>query len=292
MFTHLIVPLDGSAESNLAVTQACVVARLTGADMTLLRVYSGTSPTPETVEFLHAAAGLCADRSGDIDVAALAGSPAEVILDQVDQRQADLVVMRTRGRSGLGRAVLGSVAEEIVKRSPTAVLLLPPQADAAASIRTILVPVDGSAGSALALGVARELAIATHAKLRLLQVVVPTPLYLSHAFAYHPPIYIDPAWDEDAERAARAYVQSMARRLSGEGVAAEGEVVVGDSVPDAIAANVTEPHADIIVMSTEGHTGMARAVFGSVTDGVVRKATCPVLVLRQSAESTGEQDGH
>src|SRR5215472_1565881 len=107
MFTHLMVPLDGSPESNLAVTQACVIARLTGARMTLLRVYPSSSPTPETMQFLHESAALCADLSpGPIDVAALGGSPAEVILEEIDARGADLVVMRTRGHAGLGRAVL------------------------------------------------------------------------------------------------------------------------------------------------------------------------------------------
>src|SRR5262252_6388908 len=215
MFSHLIVPLDGSPESNLAVTQACVIARLTGARMTLLRVYASTSPTPETMQFLHEAARECADDlpTGSVDVAALGGSPADVILDEIDKRGADLVVMRTRGRAGLGRAVLGSVAEGIVKRSPTPVLLLPPQAEAATSVRTILVPVDGSPGSALALGLARELARVTGATLRLLQIVVPASSYLSHAFA-HGPIYIDPLWDQDSLAAGETYVGSLASRLS------------------------------------------------------------------------------
>ncbi len=288
MFTHLLVPLDGSAESVAAVTQACTVARLTGASMTLLRVYSGGSPTAETMEFLHAAAAQCGDASEKIDVAALSGNPAEVILAQVGERQADLVVMRTRGRSGLSRAVLGSVAESIVTRSPTPVLLLPPQADAVTSIQTILVPLDGSPGGALALGVAREWALATGAKLRLLQVVVPSPMYLSHGFAGHGPIYIDPAWDEDAQKGAQAYIESLTQRLTHQGVPTEGKVVVGDSVAETIVRTVTEQEADVIVMSTEAHTGVARAVLGSVTDGVVRTATRPVLVLRRTPEMTGE----
>jgi nucleotide-binding universal stress UspA family protein len=290
MFTRLIVPLDGTVESNVAVTQACVIARLTGASMTLLRVYSGSSPTPETIEFMHAAAGQCGDLSGEIEVAALGGGdPAGVILDQVEERRADLVVMRTRGRGGLTRAVLGSVAEGVVKRSPRPVLLIPPQAEATLSIRTILVPVDSSPGSVVALGAARELALATHAQLRLVQIVVPTPMYLSHAFAGHGPIYIDPAWDEDAQRGAEAYVESLSRHLSGEGLQTEGKVLVRDSVSDAIGAYATEQDADLIVMSTEAHTGVARAVLGSVTDGVVRTATRPVLVLRNTSEPTAEQ---
>jgi nucleotide-binding universal stress UspA family protein len=289
MFTHVIVPLDGGPESNVAVTQACVIARLTGASVTLLRVYSGASPTPDSIEFLNSVAREFGDPSVAIDNAALIGNPAEVILDQVDKRQADLVVMRTRGRGGLSRAVLGSVAEGIVKRSPTPVLLLAPQTPAVGAVRTILVPVDGSPGGALALGAARELAIATDARLRLLEVVVPTPMYVSHSLAAHGAMYIDPTWDVDAENGARAYVESLVRRLRSDIADAEGEAVVANSISAAIVRHATEQHADIIAMSSEAHTGAARALLGSVTDAVVRSATCPVLVLRRTASPSEEE---
>jgi len=290
MFAHLMVPLDGSPESNLAVIQACAIARLTSARMTLLRVYSSTSPTPETMEFLHEAAGECADLSpGSIDVAALGGSPADVILEEIGKRGADLVVMRTRGRAGLGRAVLGSVAERIVQRSPMPVLLLPPQARTAASVRTILAPVDGSPGSALALGAARELAAGTGARLRLLQIVVPAVEHLSYALAAHGPIHVDPLWDRDALAAAQTYVGSLASRLSSDGLQCEGSAVMDDQVADAIVRDATHQQTDVIVMSTEGHTGVARAILGSVTDAVVRTAPCPVLVVRRAAEQPDQQ---
>jgi nucleotide-binding universal stress UspA family protein len=242
------------------------------------------------MQFLHEAARECADDlpPGSIDVAALGGSPADVVLQEIDTRGADLVVMRTRGRAGLGRAVLGSVAEGIVQRSPTAVLLLPPQAQAAVSVRTILAPVDGSPWSALALGAARELALVAGARLRLLQIVEPASSYMSHGFA-HAPIYIDPLWDQDALAAAQTYVGSLVSRLSGEGLSCEGKVLMESPVPGVIVRDATEQHADVIVMSTEAHTGVARAILGSVTDAVVRTATCPVLVLRRTLEGAGEQ---
>src|SRR3954449_2888762 len=56
VFTHILVPLDGSADSTVAVTQACAIAALSDARVTLLRVYSGGTPTPETLEYLHKAA--------------------------------------------------------------------------------------------------------------------------------------------------------------------------------------------------------------------------------------------
>jgi nucleotide-binding universal stress UspA family protein len=281
MFTHILVPLDGTADSTVAVTQACAIAGLSGAGVTLLRVYSGVSPTPETLEYLNTAALECGNASVEIDVAVLAGDPTDVILEQVDAREADLVVMRTRGRAGLSRAVLGSVAEGIVKRSPSPVMLLPPQADAASVLRTIFVPVDGSPGGALALGVARLLALKTGARLCLRQIVAPVSSYFAHGAALHGALYFDPRWDEDAVSGARAYVESLTRHLSSDGLQCDGEVLVEDGVADAIVRSATEQSADLIVMSSAAHTGAARAVLGSVTDAVVRTATRPVLVFRR-----------
>jgi nucleotide-binding universal stress UspA family protein len=283
MFTHVIVPLDGTAESTAAVTQACAIAGLTGARITLLRVYSAGSPTPETLEYLQKAALECSHASGTIDVVVLSGSPVEVILQQVEERGANLVVMRTRGRAGLSRAVLGSVAEGVVKGSPAPVLLLPPQAQAATQLRTILVPVDGSPGGALALGAARQLALATGARLCLRQIVVPASTYFVHSSALQGAMYIDPRWDEDAVSGARAYVESLTRHLSNDGLQCDGDVLVEDSVADALVRSATEQRADLIAMSSEAHTGAARVILGSVTDAVVRTATCPVLVLRRDA---------
>jgi nucleotide-binding universal stress UspA family protein len=284
VFTHILVPLDGSAESTVAVTQACAIAALSDAHVTLIRVYSGGTPTPESLEYLHTAALECGNASGEVEVAVLSGDPTDVILEQVAERQVDLVVMRTRGRGGLARAVLGSVAEGIVSRSPSPVLLIPPQAPAATTLRTILVPVDGSPGGALALGAAHQLALKTGARLCLRQIVVPASTYFVHASAVQAPLYIDPRWDEDAVSGAQAYLDSLTRHISGEGLQCEGKVLVEDAVAEAIVRNANEQQADLIVMSSEAHTGAARAILGSVTDAVVRTATRPVLVLRRSAE--------
>jgi nucleotide-binding universal stress UspA family protein len=236
------------------------------------------------MEYLHKAAGECGDAEREIDLAVLTGNPADVILEQVAERRADLIVMRTRGRGGLARAVLGSVAESVVERSPCPVLLLPPQAPAATALRTILVPVDGSPGGALALDAARQLALKTGARISLRQIVIPATTYFVHASALQAPLYIDPRWDEDAVSGAQAYIESLKRHMSDEGLQCDGEVLVEDGVAEAIVRSANEQGADLIVMSSEAHTGAARAILGSVTDAVVRRATRPVLVLRRGAE--------
>src|SRR5689334_6211282 len=108
MFSHIVVPLDGSREANIAVPHACLMARVSGATVTLLRVVSSGREVPKGQEFLHSVAREYGASNVTVDVMARDGHPATIILDEVRQRGADLVVMRTHGRSGLSRAVLGS----------------------------------------------------------------------------------------------------------------------------------------------------------------------------------------
>jgi nucleotide-binding universal stress UspA family protein len=287
MFSHIVVPLDGSPEGNVAVAHASLLARLCDATVTLLRVVSSGRDVPAAQALLEGLARDYATPNVSMNVVVREGDAPTRILEEVQQRGADLVVMRTHGRSGLTRMVLGSVAERIVKHSPTPVLLLAPhgQADRPVSIDSILVALDGSPGSTLALGAARELARRSGARLHLLQVLKPLPAYQSSALLMNGPMYVDASWDEDAEAGARAYVEALASRLTAQGLAAQGEALVANSVPDAIITNAGEHACDLIVMSSHAHTGAARAFLGSVTDAVVRAAARPVLVIRREAEA-------
>jgi nucleotide-binding universal stress UspA family protein len=62
---------------------------------------------------------------------------------------------------------------------------------------------------------------------------------------------------------------------------------VGDPA-DAIIQAAEKEDADLIVMGTHGRTGLTRLLMGSVAEAVVRKAKCPVLTIKQSAEVPAE----
>jgi nucleotide-binding universal stress UspA family protein len=88
-----------------------------------------------------------------------------LILEQRCAQRADLIITRTHARAGLGRAVLGSVTERVLSVSGVPVLLLRPGRRRVTYVRTLLVPIDGSPGGAVALGTAIGLAQATGAAL-------------------------------------------------------------------------------------------------------------------------------
>ncbi len=234
---------------------------------------------------------IAAELRGDgtsVAVIVSGGDPADEILRAVAAQGADLIVMRTHGRSGVSRAVLGSVAEHVLSRSRVPVVLVRPGGRRLNALQTVLVPVDGSPGGAVALGTAVGLAKATGAALKLIEVVVPIARYIYSDFGWGGAVYVDPAWDEDALASARIYVAGITARLRTAGVSVDGDVDFAPLVADTIVSHAESAPADLIVMSTQALTGPARALLGSVADDVVRHAHCPVLLLHRPADVAEE----
>lgn len=133
----ILVPLDGSALAESAIATAVEMARSGLATLMLVRAVEahtlpGADPTDAQVEVVREAeaylAGV-ADRLKqqgvkNVQTSVWYGPAASAIVDAARLRKADLIVMTTHGRSGLGRLILGSVAESVLRGTTTPILLL------------------------------------------------------------------------------------------------------------------------------------------------------------------------
>ena len=145
-------------------------------------------------------------------------------------------------------------------------------------IRTILVPIDFSACSSVALDQAIELARQLSARLVLLhsyQVSVP--------LAPAPYLSIPPAFVETLRKGASAELEQLAKRAAAAGVPCESRVS-NDTTVGAILELAESLPADLIVMGTHGHTGLKHVVLGSTAERIVRLAPCPVLTVKAPKE--------
>jgi nucleotide-binding universal stress UspA family protein len=127
-------PTDFSDRSGCAYQLACALARDYGARLVLLHVKPPDiiygegwvlppDPEAERCDLLNRLKGLRpADRSLEVWRVLQEGSPTEVILRTAEEVHADLIVMGTHGRTGLGRLLLGSVAEAVLRQAPCPVL--------------------------------------------------------------------------------------------------------------------------------------------------------------------------
>jgi nucleotide-binding universal stress UspA family protein len=154
------------------------------------------------------------------------------------------------------------------------------------TIRSILVPLDGSPFGEHALPAAVGVARRTGATLELVRVheplvpVVPgqlaavpvTPVASASAF--------DPRLEENHRRADESYLQTTAARITVES-GLNARITLLDGFPvEALAAHVAERGADLIVMTTHGRSGLNRLWLGSVAEGLVRHVTVPVLLVK------------
>jgi nucleotide-binding universal stress UspA family protein len=280
MFSTILVPLDGSPEACTALPLATEFARGHDCRLVLVRAEDGAAGRAEAESDLRATVANLMSGFTTVETHVLRGSPAETIVAAIGQYDADAVVMATHARTELGRVFMGSVAEQVIAYSHVPVGLVHPGVTGVTPLRSILVPLDETAGSRRALEVATRLAREQHAEVRLLTVVRPMPGYVARPI---PGLKLDalfaPTWQE-ARQHAEEPLQRTATSLRRHGVHASAHAVIGETA-HSIADDARETGADLIVMSTHALVGPLRTMLGSMATSVLREASCPVLLVHR-----------
>ena len=145
MYQRILVPFDGSPTSTLGLDEAIKLAKLTGAKLRLVHIVddlgfaTGFEPAAIYVgdviplmreagaEILAQGKGRVAGSGVEVDSVLLEGIAVrvcDVVVEQVRAWNADLIVIGTHGRRGVGRVLMGSDAEQIVRVAPVPVLLV------------------------------------------------------------------------------------------------------------------------------------------------------------------------
>jgi nucleotide-binding universal stress UspA family protein len=147
MYQRILVPIDGSATSNRGLDEAIQLAKLTHAKLRLVHMVDELSFATGFGGYAGDVAGVLKSAGNEVlsqgaARAKAAGVDAEtalfetmsnrlsdVVVDEIGKWPADVVVLGTHGRRGVGRWLLGSDAEQILRSSPVPVLLVRPPAD-------------------------------------------------------------------------------------------------------------------------------------------------------------------
>lgn len=286
MTAQIVVATDGSITSSEAVRFGATVAKALGGSLTLLHVvptevdhvapFVGETCPPrerragETL--LRSAQGDAAKWGAEPAVRLAIGQPVEAILRAVREVRADMLVVGTRGRRGVARVFLGSVAEALAKVAPCPVAVVREFGRASVGIGPLVAPTDFSEGAADAVRTAARLARRLGVRLVLLHVL---PEVVSKRGD-------DPKAVRRAElklrREAEDRLRSVIETLRLDSGQTESMLVTGVDAAE-IAHAAQRIRAGCIVMGTRGLTGLPRVLLGSVTDQVLRQAPCPVLVV-------------
>lgn len=230
---------------------------------------------------LNEAAERASGRGAEVITDLRIGLPSQAILEAAEERAVDLVVLGTRGLSGLQHLLLGSTAQRVVQHAKCPVLTVHPgDIDQHRQIRTVLVPTDFSRDAELSTSVALDLLAKQPGETTLVLLHV---YHLPYEYTAYGSIPTSLDYFKDVEGAAEERLRDLAEPLASEGlsvktVAREGyppEVIVGEA--EAIGA-------DLIALGTHGRSGLTHLLLGSTAERVVHHASCPVLTVRRQEE--------
>ena len=295
---RILCPVDFSEYSRQALDFAVAIARWYEARITVLYVRAFSMPVLMTGPFIgtevFGAEPLTDRERADVkrhltdfvasDVAA--GAPIDIDVDQgysvsaciVSQARAldaDLITMGTHGRSGLDHALIGSVAEKVLRKAPCPVLTVPPLTHEAVptALERIVCAVDFSKRSASELEYAVSIGERAGARLTVLHVIDLPPEV--------PQLRLGGLAEYRAARfeQARGWMAELVTPALHARCPIDELLLVGTPSRE-IVRTAAEQHADLVIMGVQGRGALDVMFFGSTTNHVIQRATCPVLTVR------------
>ena len=293
MTNRIIVGVDGSAPSIVALQWAAYEARRRNAEVLAVSCYSvpvygsptgAVYPTPDDIDLFSESSSAIIGRAievvAEIDPKIVvegmsAMSPAAIAIAEA-ARPGDEIVVGATGHSGPIDGLLGSVAMSVVQRSHVPVIVVPaePAVEPGASMKKIVVGVDGSAVSLQALEWAYNEALVSGAELTAV-----------HGWVYP---YSGPRTSVseprtqmqlDAMEELKAGLESLGPRLTGGSLHVHARLIE-QSPPDALLEESED--ADLLVVGSRGRGTFRSTLLGSVSRTVAQHAACPVAVIRHS----------
>ena len=304
MIKRILFATDFSRWARRAEDYACTLACSWKASLTVLSVAEfppGLNPIytvnqqyladlmKRTSSELAHLKGRAERRGIAITTRTAAGIPSEEVITAARAEDSDLIVVGTRGKTGLAHILLGSTDERVIRGAPCPVLAV--RTDPAdteeesvltkpVTLERILVPVDFSDCSLDALKYAVAVAKQAKASVMLLHVLEPVSYGLDFTLGNSKARRLEvETWTKRLEELASSHQHpnmTVESRLRGG--------LPDDSILDAAK---TLP-CDLIVMGTHGRRGISHTISGSVAEAVLRKAHCPVIAVRSRQFGPGD----
>lgn len=261
-FDNVLVPIDGSSLSEVAVDLAVHSAGTFASHITFVYVVDVTEYNrfgsidggamisfrmqTEGKMFLENAAAVAKAVGLDVDTKLIEGIPYQVLTEL--SKEHDMMIMGVTGKSG-GYGRVGGTADKVIENAYCPVLTLK---SGSSKIEDVLLPVHSNHEAAI--DVAVETVKRINGKLTIFSV-------------------------KSGEYDAESLVKEVAEKCAAEGIEVKTEIGVGN-VADLIIGKSGK--YDLVVMGTEGRQGFKKILNGSVAEKVMLHASCPVTIVRES----------
>jgi len=286
MWKKILVPLDGSDLAELALPYAQEIASVFNSELILLYV---SEPADEEhlhmhelyLEKLATQMKKVVKRVGPV---VISGKPVDEIGKYTEKNDIRLIVMASHGSSGIIPWAAGGIASKVIDAIGVPLLLIKETKRRKTKekhlISRILLPLDGSEAGEAAITRVRELRSRLKAEVTLLG-VVPTGQHIRTVGGLDYILF--PEQEMEAYRAeAREYLEKVYKRMQ-RGKKAKGELTIAISsgeVTKEILNYAQKKRASLIAISSHGHSGMTKWVFGSTAQKIIQDSPIPVLVVK------------
>ena len=288
--TRILFASDASEDSELAATTAVALAKVTGSELHVLHVAAAfpdyfepsdpDEPGPTEREgrrILDEQLNKIENVGGTVAQSHLRrGGAAEEVIDLAEELETGLIVLGSRGRGRIRRALMGSVSDSVVRHAhcPVMVVRWKPVVFPA----KILLATDGSEEAALAAQSAADLAARTGSELHVTHVRKALQGGFVAGVDVGP---VPPGYQELLDKEAKELLEAQLERMGEAGASVTEAHLMSGRADEEIIFRAEQVGADLVVVGSRGLGGVRRALMGSVSDSVVRHAHCPVLVVRR-----------
>jgi nucleotide-binding universal stress UspA family protein len=298
MFGRILLPLDGSEVAEMAIPYAKEFAGRLGSEIVLYHVHEQGHQQQEhmdqiylntLVETIRRDIGKIESSGAEVKVTTKVelGEPAENICNLVNKNKVDLIIMTAVSISGLkiGK-MLGSVTDHVCRTVPSPVMLIrpkgfhPPEGDRTL-ITKILIPLDGSDLSKLAIPVGEKLATALKVPITLFEMANMIRPYVT--FGGYGTIIDYSKWDAEEKKRSDEEMSALTEELKLAGVDATSVVTSGFDAAYEIEKVSKKIGTDLVIMSTNGRSGFERWILGSVAERVLRYGEIPLILINARA---------
>lgn len=211
----------------------------------------------------------------EIHAEALAGSPAHLIVDRAEALKADLIVVGSHGRSGLGRLLLGSVSQKVLHAAHTTVRIARGREKEPVQPLRLIIGMDGSKGAAAAVNAVAARHWPKGSEVRIV-----------NGFPVIPPIGADYAaaaiaeWIVEEKARVEGAIETAVGTLKGAGLKVS-KVMRQEDARQSLISEAQNWAADCIFVGAQGMTAFERFLLGSVSSFVATHAPCSVEVIRE-----------
>lgn len=288
---RILVATDFSTRSDRALRRAILLARQFSAAIVIVHVVDDDQPPRLREAEVRESAALLDEIAATVraidrlscETLLVLGDPFQAIADSVHSISADLVVMGPHRRQALRDVFIGTTVERTIRISSRPVIMA--NDVPAGRYDRVLVATDLSDGSAAAIADARGLGILDH-----------TDIIVFHAFdsqavglIIRAGMTMDQLKDHIAEAEARAMAElnEFLRRVD---VQPRRRVtqLIEVSAAAAIRDRIRAEKADLVVIGTQGRTGLAKFFVGSVAEEILRTSEVDVLVVPMTGNALRE----